>query len=43
MFKFSAEPHIWKKYTQKLNAWDLSLNDMTQVMKIALHVSDLTY
>ena len=25
MFKFSAESHIWKKYIQKLNAWDLSL------------------
>ena len=25
MFKFSALSQIWKKYTQKLNAWDLSL------------------
>ena len=25
MFKFSAVSQIWKKYIQKLNAWDLSL------------------
>ena len=27
MFKFSAVSQIWKKYIQKLNAWDLSLTD----------------
>ena len=26
MFKFSAVSQIWKKYIQKLNDWDLSLN-----------------
>ena len=27
MFKFSAVSQIWKKYIQKLNDWDLPLND----------------
>ena len=26
MFKFSVVSQIWKKYIQKLNDWDLSLN-----------------
>ena len=27
MLKFSAVSQIWKKYIQKLNDWDLPLND----------------
>ena len=30
MFKFSAVSQIWKKYIQKLNDWDLSLNVTTR-------------
>ena len=28
IFKFSAVSQIWKKYIQKLNDWDLPLNEL---------------
>ena len=34
MFKFSAVSQIWKKYIQKLNAWDLSLINNTSVSSL---------
>ena len=33
MFKFSGASQIWKKYIQKVNAWDLSLNPGSGIYK----------